>query len=147
MAHSGEVRIVASLVLALAMLVVSPPAYAAPGEIGNGACNAGNVCMWQYSGQSGSLADARTCEPDWYCGLRDLSEWYYFNTTVSPNDRTSSIWVRSADRPWAMFAQHQQGGGIKICVSQGVHLTQAELNAVSMNDRISSMWTELSTEC
>ena len=115
--------------------------------IGNGSCDPGNVCMWRDADESGSLADARTCEPNWYCGIRDFSEWYYFNTTISPNDKTSSIWVRSSAQPNAMFAEHKQGGGQVLCLPLGIHFSSAELRAVGIHDEISSMWTDDTSDC
>lgn len=129
-----------------ASLIVVPPAYALP-TIGNGVCNAGNVCMWQHTGETGALADAAQCEPDWYCGLQNLAEWWYFNNSISPNDRTSSIWVRSGERPWAMFTKDWNGQGTKRCYPLGSHVTTTQLSGAGLQDEISSMWTEDFTEC
>lgn len=139
-------RIVAVLTAALAVLTIAAPAHALP-TVGNGVCNAGNVCMWQLSGESGSLLDARTCEPDWYCGLRDFSEWWYFNSSLTPDNRTSSIWVRASANPYSKFTQYAGGSGGRFCMQYGWHFTQADLQALGMNDKISAFYTSDFYEC
>ena len=128
------------------LLVQVPPAHAEP-TIGDGSCDPGNACMWRYDNETGSLLDARGCEPDWYCGLNDFSEWWYFNTTLSPDNRTSSIWHRSGDNPWLMAAQYTNGAGNRGCFQRGVHYDQAALASRGVNDNISSMWTSDYNEC
>lgn len=139
-------RIVLVLTVAAASVTFASPAYALP-TIGNGVCDSGNVCMWQFANFKGSLLDAKGCEPNWYCGLGDFSQWWYFNTTTSPDNRTSSLWHRNGTYPWAMFAQYTYGGGQRTCWPQGVQSDGTFLSAEGMDDKISSMWTSTIDEC
>ncbi len=140
------VRVAATFALSGASLFVAAPASAEP-TIGNGSCDPGNACMWQHDNKGGSLLDARGCEPDWYCGLRDFSEWWYFNSNVSPDNRTSSILHRSGNYPWLVVTRYRQGGGTRACFQQGDYIPQTQLASKGLNDNISSMYTSTVNDC
>ncbi len=128
-------------------VVAAPPALAANPEIGNGVCDSWNYCAYQFDAKGGSVADFRSCEPDWYCGIYDLANWDYFNTSTSINDRTSSIWNRSDKYPYTMWTRYKGGTGRMVCFPDGAYVSQATLSSLDMDNRISSMWTSSVNDC
>ena len=136
------------MLLTAVLLSAAPPAHAEP-TIGNGSCDPGNACMWRYNNETGELLDARGCVPDWYCGLQYFTEWWYYGTTLGPDNRTSSLWHRSGNYPYLIVYQFGNGGGggDMACFPQGVHINQTTLTSLDLNDKISSMNTSTVNDC
>lgn len=110
-------------------------------------CNTSEYCAYQFDAKGGLDADFNACEPDWYCGVFNLAGWDYYQTNTYINDRTSSIWNRGSAYPYSIWTQHQGGGGNMICFPSGSYISQATLNALGMNNKISSMWTSPTNDC
>lgn len=129
-------------VVAAVSVVSLSRAEAANPEIADGVCGSSEYCAFQYDGYTGRDADFNNCEPDWYCGVANLSRWEYYNSSTIIDNRTSSIWGRGTGYAYSVWAQYSYGGGIQICqYGGGTKWNQATLNALGMNDKISSMWT------
>lgn len=118
-----------------------PTAQAANPEIANGVCDYSEYCAYQYGGKGGKDADFNACEPDWFCGVYDLSRWEYWQSATIIDNQTSSIWARGTEYDYALWTENKGGGGNRFCVPSGYYFTEADLNALGMNNRISSMWT------
>lgn len=124
-----------------------PSAVANNPEIADRVCGASEYCAYQFDGRSGLDADFNACEPDWYCGIYDLSHWDYYHTNTTIDNRTSSIWNRGTTYAYSVWTQFKGGGGQMICFPTGTYINQATLSALDMNNRTTSMWTSPTNDC
>lgn len=138
------VRIILTIAIVVPLTSISPSRAWAGGAIVDGSCNSNEVCDYRDDG-SGNIADWNSCEPDWYCGIAYFTDWTYWGTSTSPDNRTSAVWNRT-DK-WANQYQHPLAGGSAICQPAGVYYNKASLNVFGMNDKISSMFTATYAPC
>ncbi|MBA3916259.1 MAG: peptidase inhibitor family I36 protein [Acidobacteriales bacterium] len=111
-------------------------ATASPGyAIGNGVCSTGEYCYYQNSNYGPSVLDDFSSTPD-------FNTIYYYNTSTTPNDRTSSVWNRSTSQVMYLYQDHGYSGN-KSCF--GLNRSTATLPNSTYgnlgNDSASSMLT------
>lgn len=104
-------------------------------------CDSSEYCAYQHDNKGGKDADFNSCEPDWFCGVYDLSRWEYYQSATLINDQTSSSWARGSTYAYSLWTDNRGGGGDRFCVPSGYYFNAATLVALDMNDKISSMWT------
>jgi len=130
-----------------AFVAGSPTAHAVNPEIADGVCHSTEYCAYQNDAKGGKDADFNSCEPDWYCGVYDLTKWEYYQSATIIDNQTSSLWARGSAYPYVIYAANLGGGGQLICRFSGSYFNQATLSAVNINNRISSMWTSPTNDC
>lgn len=135
-------RLIAALVAIMVLGVVGASPASAGTDIVDGVCDGNEVCMYRNN-WGGYIADPNECEGGYStCGLGRLDTYDYYNTSTSPNDRTSSIWNRLTGSGYGNVRsdqyQHSYLSGNWMVTCGGVQYSQSVLQAVSMHDNISS---------
>lgn len=120
--------VAAGTVLAATCTVPVTAALAAP-TIGNGVCGSGDYCTYRDLSYGGSVFDTSG-------SVNRYSDWWYFNTGFSPNDRTSSVWNRGG----SVLRVYQNVGysGNVDCFNAGVATSNVGTYGGSLGDNSAS---------
>jgi len=78
----------------------------------NGSCESGEVCAYRDSGLTNSVFDHSAA-------VSQYSSFNYFNTSVSPAGRTSSIWSRGTSSWRVRVYENINGTGKVACYDPG----------------------------
>lgn len=93
--------------LAVGLASASGTAFAAF----NGSCEPGEICLWRDSSYTNSVYDVTG-------SISNYNNVQYFNTTTSPNDRTSSIRSRKVSDIVRVYQNNSQSGNMS-CFAPG----------------------------
>lgn len=117
--------------------VAVPSAHAEPTK-GNGSCTSGEYCTYQDLNYGPAIFDTTG-------SINRYSDWWYFNTGYSPNDRTSSVWNRGT----SVLRVYQNTGysGNVDCFQSGEATGSVASWAGSLGDNSASSHLISSTNC